>query len=806
MYCAYIVELKSLREHSNADRLLCTEVFGNNIIVSKDYYEGQKCIFFPTDGKIGLEFAEKNNLVRKKDENGNNIGGYLDPDKRNVTALKLRGEKSEGLLLPIESLQDFTDINDLKVGDTITVLNGITICEKYIPRRNQRSNSNYNSNKKKNKKESKEKVSYPFFEEHVDTAQLAYNMNAFKPGDTIYLTRKLHGCFTSQTRIRLWNQQRAVKISKIQIGDTVVGYKDGKFVPTKVQNVFINGKTNEWQKIKYSRNDLLGEPYGKIQCTPDHLFWDIKTNNYKPAKELNKGEKIGLVKEDWILDNISKSILLGMYLGDSYYSNKDNQHNGVTATLQFGYKIDHFEYLKYIKKTMSDFVIIDNNIYTSGYRTKTRRGHTRYSIDLRNYFDSILDTTDSDNKLTEKIIDYFTIETLTFLYLDDGSLGHNDSQQDRANIAICDYNEHDSKIIIKCLNNLGFDNVTYYKDPNGYSRIRLNADSADKMFNMIKDYVPEVMKYKLPEKYRNSDVKTYKCDIQKGYNFITCEIIENEKYFSRNGQKKYDLQTETSNYVVGNLLVHNSSGRTANSIKTTRKSPNIIKKILHIKPKIKEEWELISGTRRTVLKDYDGGYYGTNQFRRQYHDFFKDKLPKGFEVFYEIVGYIDGTETPIMGKCSNKLVKDKAFEKMYGKETVFNYGCEVGHSDFYVYRITHTSNDGVITEVPWEVVKIWCERWGCKHVPELEKFLYTTWEDLNNRVNQYLDQPEPLANGSHVCEGVVARIDNREKFTAYKQKGFFFKCLEGIIKDNSDAPDMEEAEELIAEEQQELVE
>lgn len=153
-----------------------------------------------------------------------------------------------------------------------------------------------------------------------------------------------------------------------------------------------------------------------------------------------------------------------------------------------------------------------------------------------------------------------------------------------------------------------------------------------------------------------------------------------------------------------------------------------------------------------------------------------------------------------MGKCSNKLVKDKEFEKTYGKETVFNYGCEVGQSDFYVYRITHTSDDGVVTEIPWEVVKIWCERWGCKHVPELEKFLFTTWEDLNKRVNKYLDQPEPLSHGSHVCEGVVVRIDNKEKFTAYKQKGFYFKCLEGIIKDNSDAPDMEEAEELIQEE------
>ena len=35
--------------------------------------------------------------------------------------------------------------------------------------------------------------------------------------------------------------------------------------------------------------------------------------------------------------------------------------------------------------------------------------------------------------------------------------------------------------------------------------------------------------------------------------------------------------------------------------------------------------------------------------------------------------------------------------------------------------------------------------------------------------------------------------------TAYKDKVFEFKVCEGIIKDNSDAPDMEEAEELLKE-------
>lgn len=192
MYCAYITTLKGLRKHSNADRLQCVEVFGQNVIVDLSYQEGQKVVFFPSDGQLSLEYATDNNLVRKKDENGNNIGGYMDAEKRNVTAIRLRGEKSEGLVLPIETLAKYTDISKLKDGDQITVLGGHEICQKYIPRGKNRSRGNGNNSNKKNKFR-KETVSYPFFEEHKDTAQLAYNMSAFKPGDTIYITRKLHG-------------------------------------------------------------------------------------------------------------------------------------------------------------------------------------------------------------------------------------------------------------------------------------------------------------------------------------------------------------------------------------------------------------------------------------------------------------------------------------------------------------------------------------------------------------------------------------------------------------------------------------
>ena len=434
MYCAYITTLKGLRKHSNADRLQCVEVFGQNVIVDLGYKEGQKVIFFPSDGQLSSEYATENNLVRVKDENGNNIGGYMDAEKRNVTAIRLRGEKSEGLVLPIETLSKYTDISKLKDGDQITVLGGHEICRKYIPRGKKRL-SNNNQTGKKNRV-AKESVSYPFFEEHKDTAQLAYNMSAFKPGDTIYITRKLHG----------------------------------------------------------------------------------------------------------------------------------------------------------------------------------------------------------------------------------------------------------------------------------------------------------------------------------------------------------------------------TSARTMKTIKVTKKNTKL-RRFLHMKPKTTREISVISGSRRVVLKDVtkNDGYYSDNGFRKKYHDLLKDRLPEGMEVFYEIVGYVNET-TPIMVSVSNNGVKEKEFTKKFGKTTTFSYGCEPGENEMYVYRMTMTTADGTVVELPWETVEVWCDKLGVKHVPDLEKFIFTTPEDLRERVNKYLEgMPADEIGKTHIAEGVVVRIDNRESFTAYKDKVFEFKVIEGIAKDTSEVPDMEEAEELFEE-------
>ena len=186
-YTGFITTLKNVHKHSNADRLQIGECFGNSVIVSLDYIEGQLGVYFPVDGQLSEEFCKVNDLVRRKDENGNTCGGYLDPEKRNIKALKLRGEKSDGLFLPLTCLADFCKISDLREGDAISVLNGKEICKKYIPKRNHASSTYHGGSKRA-------KANFaPTFYEHIDTAQLAYNLGEFKTGDIVELTLKMHG-------------------------------------------------------------------------------------------------------------------------------------------------------------------------------------------------------------------------------------------------------------------------------------------------------------------------------------------------------------------------------------------------------------------------------------------------------------------------------------------------------------------------------------------------------------------------------------------------------------------------------------
>lgn len=229
------------------------------------------------------------------------------------------------------------------------------------------------------------------------------------------------------------------------------------------------------------------------------------------------------------------------------------------------------------------------------------------------------------------------------------------------------------------------------------------------------------------------------------------------------------------------------------------------------------DWGYVSGTRRTILDDWDGGFYGSNAFRKQHHDKFVGKLHKGEEVYYEVVGFTDNG-TSIMGKGNNKKL-GKDFVKQYGDETVFSYGCEptgkigvgiteekVPQSDLYVYRMTMTNEDGDMVEYSPDFMRYRCEQMGVKCVPEfihefipneewLDEHFMSAGEYALRVAEEYYDGTDPIGK-THVREGVVVRIVNRPKFCAYKHKNYSFKMLEGLIKETAEAPDMEEAEEI----------
>lgn len=239
------------------------------------------------------------------------------------------------------------------------------------------------------------------------------------------------------------------------------------------------------------------------------------------------------------------------------------------------------------------------------------------------------------------------------------------------------------------------------------------------------------------------------------------------------------------------LKMHGTSQRSMN---TFAELPNgFFRRLFHMKKRIKQTYVL--GTRRCVVTENSQGYYGNDQFRMSHHEALKPYLKPGMEVFYEVVGYYGPSESDtIMPIGDNSKLKDKAFQKLFGKQSVFSYGCKPGESHMWIYRIT--SENGQHEWSPDEITA-WCDRYGFNRVPIIENFKFTTAEDLQNRINKYFEDLVDPIGKTHVKEGVVIRISNRRTFTAFKSKTYEFKVLEGIIKETETAPDMEEAQDEV---------
>lgn len=292
-------------------------------------------------------------------------------------------------------------------------------------------------------------------------------------------------------------------------------------------------------------------------------------------------------------------------------------------------------------------------------------------------------------------------------------------------------------------------------------------------------YIPESSNTKAKSSIANSENKSKK----EKYPIFTRHIDTEQLMYNKEAFKPGDKCTIT-------LKMHGTSTRHSNSIKCEPIKKNFLEKLLRKEQKIKKEWNYVSGTRKCILESFDGGFYGTNEFRKPWHDFFNGKLEKGETVYGEIVGYVN-EHTPIMGSCSTSKLQDKEARKTYGKDMVFSYGCNPGENRCYVYRMTITNEEGYTVEYPDWLMRLRCEQMGIECVPLFETFNYTTWEDLLERVEKYYDGADPVGK-THIREGIVVRIENRPKFTAFKHKNFTFKVVSGLISEAANISNMTE--------------
>jgi hypothetical protein len=179
----------------------------------------------------------------------------------------------------------------------------------------------------------------------------------------------------------------------------------------------------------------------------------------------------------------------------------------------------------------------------------------------------------------------------------------------------------------------------------------------------------------------------------------------------------------------------------------------------------------------------------------------EDRIPKGFTVYGEIVGWTP-EGSPI--------------------QPGYAYGCQKGSHRLVVYRVTITNPDGKVIELSWQHKKQFCEKHGFEMVkelwfgraaefgreiiPSLDTITLHEWQVAFARLvldsadsndwqiafsklleNQYVGDRMCQYNNNEVpAEGVVLKVDRLDEAIALKQKSFLFLKRESEALDKGE--------------------
>lgn len=258
-YVGSLVRISHLRPHTNADKLQIATIFGNSVVVGTDIVVGDYGMFFPLESQLQPKFLSQYNLYRNETLNSDvNKKGFFEENGR-VRAVKLRGEKSEGIFIHIDK-NDLFGAKDLEFKppfkDTpydFNLIDGDLIVKKYIIKNSQIQGSGKTKSDRKIVKKFNRIVENQF-RLHVDTEQLKKNIHKLNLDDYIGVHYKKHGTSwvvgnVLTNKVPTW-KDRIAKFFGIPVEDKEYGviYSSRKVI----KNQYINPE----QKNGYYDYDL----------------------------------------------------------------------------------------------------------------------------------------------------------------------------------------------------------------------------------------------------------------------------------------------------------------------------------------------------------------------------------------------------------------------------------------------------------------------------------------------------------------------------------------------------------------------
>ena len=201
-YLAKIVRINQFKPHTDPEvtRLKACVVDGFNILCGIDSEPGLY-VYFPTACCLNPDFLRYANLYRHKELNADPEQSGMFEDNGRVKAIKLRGELSEGFILPVTILENYvlsvTNVDlTCEEGTEFDIVehDGKTfwINKKYIPKRTQ-GVPGASSGKTARQPKGIDKIIENQFRFHYDTTLIKKCPHVIKPNDLISITEKVHG-------------------------------------------------------------------------------------------------------------------------------------------------------------------------------------------------------------------------------------------------------------------------------------------------------------------------------------------------------------------------------------------------------------------------------------------------------------------------------------------------------------------------------------------------------------------------------------------------------------------------------------